>query len=78
LHRCNALNPPNVWDDLIEEGCSHWKTKSVLGVTCKLVLSVYGIWKARNEIKFGGQPRTEEQILKMIFERCVWFRLSEK
>jgi hypothetical protein len=79
LQRCNVLDPPTVWDDLIEEGCSHWKTKSMLGVTCRLVLSatVYGIWRDRNEIRFGGQPRTEEQILKLIFWE-VRFRISGK
>jgi hypothetical protein len=40
LQRCIVLDPPNAWDDLIEEGCSHWKTKSMLGVTCRLVFSV--------------------------------------
>ncbi|XP_062143702.1 uncharacterized protein LOC133851346 isoform X1 [Alnus glutinosa] len=35
----------------------------------KLVLSstVYGIWRARNETKYHGKPKTEEQILKIIF-----------
>jgi hypothetical protein len=34
-----------------------------------LVLSskVYGVWRARNETKYHGQPKIEEQILKMIF-----------
>jgi hypothetical protein len=29
--------------------------------------TVYGIWRARNEIKHHDQPKTEEQILKLIF-----------
>jgi len=64
---------------VIEEGCNHWKTKSMLGLTCRLVLSaaVYGLWRARNELRFGGHPRTEEQILKMIFWE-IRFRLSGK
>jgi hypothetical protein len=40
----------------------------MFGVVCRLVLSstVQGIWRARNEIKHAGHPRTEEQILKLI------------
>jgi hypothetical protein len=42
--------------------------KALMGVLCRLILSssVYGIWCARNAIKYG-QPKTEEQILKTIF-----------
>jgi hypothetical protein len=46
---------------------------------CRLILSfaVYWLWQARNELKVGGQPLTEEQVLKQIFwaVRC---RVSEK
>jgi hypothetical protein len=79
MQRCNILNPPIDWSDLIEEGCNQWKTKSMLGVLCCLVLSavVYGIWRAGNDIRFGGQPSTEEQILKLIFWE-VWFQVSGK
>jgi len=33
----------------------------MLGLTCRLVLSaaVYGLWRARNELRFGGHPRTD-------------------
>jgi hypothetical protein len=79
LQRCDALNPPTSWDGLIEEGCRTWKTKSLMGSICKLILSsaVYGLWRTRNEIKFGSQPRNEEQILKLIFWE-VRFRVSGK
>jgi hypothetical protein len=41
----------------------------MFGVICQLVLSatVYGLWRDRNEIRFGGHPKTEEHILKLIF-----------
>jgi len=68
MTRCNILNPCFDWQDVIAEGCRSWRTKSMFGVVCRLVLSssVYGIWRARNEIKHSGHPCTEEQILKMI------------
>jgi hypothetical protein len=53
LQRCNVLDPPTVWDDLIEEGCSHWKTKSILGVTCRLVLSATVTVSGGLEMKSG-------------------------
>jgi hypothetical protein len=45
MQRCNILDPLTDWPDLLEEGCNRWKTKSLLGVLCRLVLSaaVY-IW----------------------------------
>jgi hypothetical protein len=38
-------------------------------VLCRLVFGsvVYRIWQARNEIRFHGHPKSEEQILKLIF-----------
>jgi hypothetical protein len=41
----------------------------MLAVLCKLILSfvVYYLWQARNKIKFQGRPKTEEQILRLIF-----------
>jgi hypothetical protein len=29
--------------------------------------TVYHIWRTRNEIKAKGHPKTEEQILRLIF-----------
>jgi hypothetical protein len=67
------------WHAVISEGCSRWKTKALMGVLCRLILSstVYGIWHARNAIKHSGQPKTEEQILKSIFWQ-VRSRISGK
>jgi hypothetical protein len=68
MQRCNLMTPSSDWQEVINEGSKKWKTKSMLGVFCRLILSsiVYGIWRARNEVKYNGQPRTEEQILKTI------------
>jgi hypothetical protein len=79
MQRCNIPNPPTDWDDLLEEECRTWKAKSMLGVLRRLVLSasVYKIWRAQNDIRHGGQPKTEEQILKFIFWE-VRFRVSGK
>lgn len=57
------------WQNIIDVASRKWKTKKMLGVLCRLVLSssVYHIWRARNEIKLQGHPKTEEQILRQIF-----------
>jgi hypothetical protein len=70
LSRCNVPNPPNAWIDILRLGGSDWKKKTMHGNLCRLVLSssVYHLWKNRNEIKHGGTPKTEEQILKSV----VW------
>jgi hypothetical protein len=67
MKRCNVPSPCFDWQALIMEGCRSWKTKSMFGVICRLAISsiVYGIWRARNEIKHAGHPNTEEQILKL-------------
>jgi len=61
LQCCNSLSPPLDWSDLINEGCKKWKTKALMGVLCRLILSstVYGLWRARNKIKFSRHPRTD-------------------
>jgi hypothetical protein len=45
MQRCNILNPPTSWDDMVTVGCADWKDKSILGTICRLILSstVYGI-----------------------------------
>jgi hypothetical protein len=79
LQRCGILSPSTSWNDVIVEGCNHWKTKSLMGIICRLLLSstIDNIWQAWNEIKFGAHPQTEEQLLKQIFweVRC---RISRK
>jgi len=56
-----------------------WRVSSVW-----LILSstVYGIWRARNEIRHNGHPRTEEQILKAILwevrSRISWERVFQE
>jgi hypothetical protein len=69
LQGCHSLAPLSDWFDIISEGYIEWKTKALRGVLCRLILSatVYGLWRASNEIKFSRQPRIEEQILKQIF-----------
>jgi hypothetical protein len=69
MQRCSPLAPPSDWSVIIRDGCKNWKSKSMEGIVYRLILSspVYGIWRARNEIKHHGQSRTEEQILKSIF-----------
>lgn len=77
MQRCNILYSPTSWDDMVTVGCADWKDKSILGTSCRLILSstVYGIWRERNVTKFGGQPKTEKQILKFIFWE-IWCRIS--
>jgi hypothetical protein len=69
MQRCSPLVPPSDWSIIVRDECKNWKAKSMVGIVYRLILSstVYDIWRARNEIKHHGQPRTEEQILKSIF-----------
>jgi hypothetical protein len=81
---CYSLAPPSDWSEIINVGCRKWKSKSMEGILCRLILSstVYGIWRARNEIRHNGHPRTEEQILKAILwevrSRISWERVFQE
>jgi hypothetical protein len=68
MQRCPGVACSHVWQDVLLEGCSNWKKKSMLGALCRIVFgsAVYSIWQARNAIRFHGHPKSEEQILKMI------------
>jgi hypothetical protein len=69
MQRCpfNAIHTD--WQSLLDDGCNHWKKKTLSGTLCRLIFSsaVYNIWCARNEIKFYVHLKSEEQILKLIF-----------
>jgi hypothetical protein len=69
MHRCNIAAPVFDWPSVIATGCVQWKTKRLRGVLCRLALSsvVYHLWKARNEIRHQGRPKTEEQLLRLIY-----------
>jgi hypothetical protein len=69
MNRCFYQHPPLDWQSVLDEACRKWRTKKLQGVLCKLILSstVYHIWRTRNEIKAKGHPKTEEQILRLIF-----------
>jgi hypothetical protein len=69
MKRCNISNPFLDWQNVVEEGSRKWISKKLSSVLCRLVLSssVYNIWRARNEIKHNGSPKTEEQIIRSIF-----------
>jgi hypothetical protein len=66
MARCRVDNPPIIWDDIIQLGCSKWGSKTLKSLLCCLVLgsALYHIWCTRNEILHAGQPNTEEQIFK--------------
>jgi hypothetical protein len=69
MQRCSNLNIPLDWQSVIDEGYNKWKTKKLMGVLCipNLSSTVYHLWRARNEIKFLGRPKTEVQIAEVIF-----------
>jgi hypothetical protein len=68
MARCFVEKPPLLWEDVLQLGCRNWKKKTLRDTLCRLALSstVYNLWRARNEIKHSGQPKTEEQLLKII------------
>jgi len=69
INCCFVQHPLLDWQGVLDEACRKWKTKKLLGVLCRLILSstMYHIWRARNEIKVLGHPKMEEQILRLIF-----------
>jgi hypothetical protein len=69
MQRCNIANPDLDWSSVLAAGCGQWKTKRLWGVLCRLALSsaVYHLWRARNEIRHHGRPKTEEQLLRLIY-----------
>jgi hypothetical protein len=62
MARCIVANPPTVWEDVLQLGCSNWGSKSLKAIICQLVLesTVYNIWCTRNELKHASHPFTEE------------------
>jgi hypothetical protein len=62
MARCRVDNPPIMWADIIQLGCSNWGNKTLKSLLCCLVLgsALYHIWCTRNEILHAGQPNTEE------------------
>jgi hypothetical protein len=68
LGKCNIVDPPFLWDDVLSLGLQQWKKKTLLASLCRLVFgaSIYHIWRTRNEIRHGGSPCTEEQLLQRI------------
>ncbi|XP_062145452.1 uncharacterized protein LOC133852713 [Alnus glutinosa] len=79
MKRRNFSNPLLDWQNVVEECSRKCISKKLKSVLCRLVLSssVYNIWRARNEIKHNGRPKTEEQILRSIFPE-VRTRISGK
>jgi hypothetical protein len=79
MQRCLGVPCLLDWQVVLTEGCSNWKKKTMLGVLCWLVFgsAMYGLWKARNAIRFCGVPSSDEQILKMILWE-VRIRISRK
>jgi hypothetical protein len=53
MHRCREDNPPVIWEDILQLGCSKWRNKSLKGLLCCLVLSfaVYNLWHTINDLK---------------------------
>jgi hypothetical protein len=69
MQRCNIDNLDLEWSNVLDVGCGQWKTKRMWSVLCRLVLNsaVYHLWRARNEIKHHGRPKTEEQVIWLIY-----------
>lgn len=73
MQKCSLNSFPS-WEDFLNEGLIAWKGKSLLGVVCKLAWgsTVYNLRTHRNNLKFGNQICSEEQILHHIsWEVCT-------
>jgi hypothetical protein len=68
MTRCKVANPPIIWEDILQLGCSSWRCNTLKSLLCRLALgsAVYNIWCTRNELKHTGHPNTKEQILKKV------------
>ena len=68
MEKCSILDPPTRWEDIIDWGINHWGKKTLSASLYKLVFgaSIYHIWRTRNEIRHGGSPLSEDQILQKI------------
>jgi hypothetical protein len=62
MARCRVANPPTVWEDILQLGCSNWGSKPLKAIICRLVLgsAVYNIWCIRNELKHASHLITKE------------------
>jgi hypothetical protein len=68
LEKCSVLDPPTNWEDVLAWGIHHWGKKTLHASICRLVFgaSIYNIWRTRNEIRHGGSPLSEDQLLQKI------------
>jgi hypothetical protein len=66
--RCQVNNSSIILDEVLKLGIRKWKSKTLQGLLCRLVLGsvIYNIWQTRNEMKHLGHPSSEEQILKKV------------
>ena len=87
MDRCLFVDPPDVWDEIIDRGVQNWKGKSLKSILVRLCLSstVYAIWRERNSIRHGVHLLSEEKILlkicweirTQISSKCKYIRSRE-
>jgi hypothetical protein len=67
---CNVLNPPSIWDDIVDLGMQSWKGAKLKAYLYQLVFGyvVYNLFRTHNAICYVNHLETEEQLLKQI----VW------
>jgi hypothetical protein len=66
LSQCLVSDPPTDWDEILEKGMKECRGNGLKAVLIRLSLSasVYAIWKERNNIHYGNNLLTEEDISK--------------
>jgi hypothetical protein len=64
MEKCLVFDPPVGWVDVMGRGLRDWRNKSLKAIVRKLAWSatVYHLWRQRNEIWHGNQPKTEERL----------------
>lgn len=65
MEKCHVLDPPTICEDVLDWGLSYWGKKTLFASICRLVFgaSIYYLWRTWNEIRHGGSPWFEDQIL---------------
>jgi hypothetical protein len=56
MEKCKVVDPPVLWEDVIDLGLQHWCKKTLFASVSRLVFgaSLYHLWRTRNEIRHGG------------------------
>jgi hypothetical protein len=53
MDKCNVVDPPVFWDDVIAMGLQFWRKKNLLAYVCRLISGATIYHYGEIEMKFG-------------------------